>query len=59
MATWRQMFEHLSEGNRQQVELWKAGERNHQMVMSSMEAISNFFREYEAAGQPERDEEMP
>ena len=59
MATWRQRFEELSEENGRQVDLWKAGNRNHNQLHDAAEAISNFLRQYEAAGEPARDTEMP
>ena len=59
MATWREKFGELSAENGRQVEHWKAGENNHKRVCEAVDAISEFFRQYEAAGLPDRDTELP
>ena len=59
MATWREKFEELSAENGHQTELWVAGHNNHGQLRAAVEAITEFTRQYEVAGQPERDTEMP
>ena len=59
MATWQEKFAVLSAENGRQVERWEAGEKNHAQLRASCDAITFFMTQYEAAGQPERDEEMP
>ena len=59
MATWRERFEDLSAEQGRQIDLWKAGNRNHDQVINAGEAIKEFFRLYGASQYPDRDEEMP
>lgn len=59
MATWNERFKELSGENGRQVEIWKAGNRNHDKLIDSGEAIAEFFRQYLSAGEPARDTEMP
>ncbi len=59
MAAWREKFAELSAEAGQQVERWKAGEKPHAQLQASCNAITFFVTQYEAAGQPERDQEMP
>ena len=59
MATWKEKFEELSEENGHQTALWGAGVRNHSQLRAAMEALSEFIRQYEVAGEPDRDTEMP
>lgn len=58
MATWRQRFEEISAENGRQTGLWLAGNRNNDQLRAAAEAITEFTRQYQAAGEPERDTEM-
>ena len=59
MATWRQKFESLSAVEREEIGKWKGGADNNQVLRQVIEAISELLRQYEHAGSPDRDEEMP
>ena len=59
MATWQDRFYEVSRENRIQLEGWEVGERNHAQLRAAMDAVSEFLRQHETAGQPERNEEMP
>ncbi len=59
MATWREKFESLSAVEREEVGRWKGGENNTQVLRQIMEALSELLRQYEQAGLPDRDQEMP
>ncbi len=59
MATWRQKFESLSAVEREEIGKWKGGANNSQVLRQAMEAISELLRQYEQAGLPDRDQEMP
>ena len=59
MVTWRRRFDELSAENEQQVERWKEGAHNHAVLRASMDTITQFLRQYVAAGQPDRDTDMP
>ena len=59
MATWRQEFERLSAVERENIGKWKGGANNIPALRQSMEAVSEFLRQYEQAGLPDRDQEMP
>ena len=59
MATWRKKFESLSAIEREEIGKWKGGANNTQVLRQSMEAVSEFLRQYEQAGLPDRDQEMP
>ena len=59
MATWRKEFESLSAVEREEIGKWKGGANNTQVLRQAMEAVSEFLRQYEQAGVPDRDQEMP
>jgi len=59
MATWREKFESLSTVEREEVGKWKSGANNTQVLRQIMEAVSELLRQYEQAGLPDRDQEMP
>ncbi len=59
MATWREKFESLSAVEREEVGRWKGGANNTQVLRQIMEAVSELLRQYEQAGLPDRDQEMP
>ncbi len=59
MATWREKFESLSSVEREEVGRWKGGANNTQVLRQIMEALSELLRQYEQAGLPDRDQEMP
>jgi len=52
MATWRQEFERLSAVERENIGKWKGGANNIPALRQSMEAVSEFLRQYEQAGLP-------
>ena len=58
MATWRQKFESLSAVEREEIGKWKGGSSNIPALRQAMEAVSEFLRQYEQAGSPDRDQEM-
>lgn len=58
MATWRERFEELSAEEGRQNQLWKDGNRNHNQLRASMNDVAEHLRQYEAAGEPDRDTEM-
>ena len=59
MATWRQKFSELSDVEREEIGKWKGGVNNTSALRQSLEAVSEFLHQWEAAGRPPRDEEMP
>ncbi len=59
MATWREKFESLSTVEREEIGKWKGGANNTQVLRQIMEAVSELLRQYEQAGLPDRDQEMP
>ena len=59
MATWREKFESLSAVEREEVGRWKGGANNTQVLRQITEAVSELLRQYEQAGLPDRDQEMP
>ena len=59
MATWRQEFERLSAAERKNIGKWKGGAKNIPVLRQSIDAVSEFLRQYEQAGEPDRDQEMP
>ena len=59
MATWRQKFESLSAVEREEIGKWKGGASNIPALRQAMEAVSELLRQYEQAGSPDRDQEMP
>ncbi len=59
MATWREKFESLSAVEREEVGRWKGGANNTQVLRQIMAAVSELLRQYEQAGLPDRDQEMP
>jgi len=59
MATWREKFESLSTVEREEVGKWKGGANNTQVLRQIMEAVSELLRQYEQAGLPDRNQEMP
>ena len=58
MPTWRERFGELSAENGRQVEKWTAGDPSQNQLRDSMDAISEFLRQWQAAGEPDRDTEM-
>ncbi len=59
MATWRQKFESLSVVEREEIGKWKGGANNTQVLRQAMDAVGELLRQYEQAGLPDRDQEMP
>ena len=59
MTTWREEFSRLSDIERDEIEKWKAGENNSNILINAGEATRAFLIQYQAAGQPPRDQEMP
>jgi len=59
MATWREEFSRLSDVERDEIEKWKAGENNSNILINASEATKAFLIQYQAAGEPIRDQEMP
>jgi hypothetical protein len=59
MATWREKFESLSAVEREEVGRWKGGANNTKVLRQITEAVSELLRQYEQAGLPDRDQEMP
>ncbi len=59
MATWREEFERLSNIEQRELEKWKAGMNNSNGVINAGEATKAFLIQWQAAGNPARDQEMP
>ena len=59
MTTSRQKFESLSNVEREEIGKWKGGASNIPALRQAMEAVSELLRQYEQAGSPDRDQEMP
>ncbi len=59
MATRRKKFESLSAVEREEIDKWKGGANNTQVLRQAMEAVGEFLRQYEQADFPDRDQEMP
>lgn len=59
MTTWREEFSRLSDIERDEIEKWKAGENNSNILINASEATKALLIQYQAAGEPPRDEEMP
>lgn len=58
MATWLEEFTRLSDIEREEIEKWKTGENNSNMVIDVAEAIKAFLINYLRAGSPSRNQEM-
>ncbi len=58
MATWLEEFTRLSDIEREEIEKWKTGENNSNMVIDVAEAIRAFLINYLRAGSPSRNQEM-
>ena len=56
MVTWRQRFESLSAVEREEIDKWKGGASNIPTLRQALEAVSEFLRQYEQAGLPDRDQ---
>ena len=59
METWSEEFKRLSDIEREAIDKWIAGEINSNAVINAAEATKAFLIQYMAAGEPERDQEMP
>ena len=59
MATWQEKFDELSTENGHQTGRWRSGERNHNELRAAIDALAAFTRQYEAAGEPDLNNEMP
>ncbi len=58
MATWLEEFTRLSDIQQEEIEKWKTGENNSNMVIDVAEAIRVFLINYLRAGSPSRNQEM-
>ena len=58
MSTWQEKFDELNAENGRQTADWAAGSRNHHQLRASMAAVTEFLRQYESAGEPDREREM-
>jgi len=58
MATWREEFTRLSDIRRQEWQNFVRGENNQHRVCNSMDDITETLRRWEAAGCPDREEEI-
>ncbi len=56
MVTWHQRFESLSAVEREEIDKWKGGASNIPTLHQALEAFSEFLRQYEQAGLPDRDQ---
>ena len=59
MATWREEFTRLSDIHGKTWQKFIHGENNQQAVRNSMDAVAEILRRWEAAGCPDREQEMP
>ncbi len=59
MATWREEFTRLSDIHGETWQKFIHGENNQQAVHNSMDAVAEILRRWEAAGCPNREQEMP
>jgi len=59
MTTWHEEFTKLSDIERDEIEKWKAGENNSNILINASEATKALLIQYQAAGEPPRDHEMP
>lgn len=58
MATWREEFTRLSDIHGEEWQKFIHGENNRQAVCNSMDDIAEILRRWEAAGCPDREEEI-
>ncbi len=58
MATWREEFTRLSDIHREEWQKFVHGENNQQAVSNSMDDVAEILRRWEAAGCPNREEEI-
>ena len=58
MATWREEFTRLSDIHRQEWQKFVRGENNQHGVRNSMDGVAEILRRWEAAGCPDREEEI-
>jgi len=58
MATWREEFTRLSDIRRQEWQKFVHGDNNQHGVCNSMDDITETLRRWEAAGCPDREEEI-
>ncbi len=58
MVMWRDEFARLSDLHREEWQKFIQGENNQQSVRNSMDDAAEIIRRWEAAGCPDRDEEI-
>ncbi len=58
MATWREEFTRLSDIHGEEWQKFIHGENNQQAVRNSMDDVAEILRRWEAAGCPDREEEI-
>ncbi len=58
MATWREEFTRLSDLHGQEWQKFVQGENNQQAVRNSLDGVAEILRRWEAAGYPDREEEI-
>ena len=59
MVTWLDEFIRLSELHRHEVERWREGNNNADLVIEAGEAEKAFLRRWISAGEPPRNERIP
>ena len=59
MVTWQDEFIRLSELHRHEVERWREGARNANLVIKAGEAEKAFLLQWLSAGEPGLNERMP
>ena len=59
MATWREEFTRRSDKVREELEKWKADERNSNILINAMDRTKDLLITYTGQGEPARDQEMP
>lgn len=59
MATWTEEFARLSEIERAEIDNWNSGANNANSVISAKEATNAFLIQWQAAGCPPHNQEMP
>ncbi|MFB3083217.1 MAG: hypothetical protein ACE1Z4_07145 [Gammaproteobacteria bacterium] len=58
MATWRNEFTRLSDLHREEWQKFIHGENNQPAARNSMDDVAEILRRWEAAGCPDREEEI-
>ena len=58
MATWREEFTRLADKHHKEWQKFIHGENNQQAVRNSMDDVAEILRRWEAAGCPDREEEI-